>query len=152
HRRHVRVVRVAGHRRAGAVDGSVPAARCLRRSANCSCLIRSGGATVLLMRAVLVIALLRSSSIAAAQPARRRVEWPPPSMRDADGDVSPTTATILSAGGAALGIATIWMGSKMHDGDTPIMEMGAAIALVAPSSGQWYSRGSAYFTPGLGIR
>jgi hypothetical protein len=73
-------------------------------------------------------------------------------VRDAPDTVSPATATILSAGGAVLGVATIWMGSKMHDGDTPIMEMGAAIALIGPSAGQWYSRGNAYFTPGLGIR
>ena len=58
-------------------------------------------------------------------------------------DVSPTTCTLLSLGGAAVGVATIWMGSKMHWRRHAVMELGAAFALVGPSSGQWYARGGA---------
>jgi hypothetical protein len=101
------------------------------------------------MRAAVLAVLVASTSIASAQPALTE----PIAITDRSEDaVSPTTATLLSLGGSVVGVATIWMGSKMHGGDTPIMETGAAIALIAPSSGQWYSRGTAYFTPGLGMR
>jgi hypothetical protein len=99
-----------------------------------------------------VIALVAFPSIASAQPSvSTPVEYQVTETVDT-GQVSPSTSTLLSIGGSAIGVATIWMGSKMHGGDTPIMELGAAISLVGPSSGQWYAHGSAYFTPGLGIR
>jgi hypothetical protein len=95
-----------------------------------------------------VLALVAIPSLATAQPSLVEPQVTPVDTAE----VSPTTSTLLSVGGTAVGIATIWMGSKMHGGDTPIMELGGAFALVGPSAGQWYAHGGAYFTPGLGIR
>jgi hypothetical protein len=102
------------------------------------------------MRSAVVAVLLLLSSTALAQPS---LVDPEGRQTTAPTPAGEATATMLSAGGAVAGVALIYLGSKMHEGgDTPIMEVGGAIALIGPSSGEWYAHGRAYITPGLGIR
>lgn len=67
---------------------------------------------------------------------------------------NPATATKLSLLWSTIGVGTMLLGSKMHDGngDTPIMVLGGAVTLAMPSAGHWWADGGLRFTPGFGVR
>lgn len=107
------------------------------------------------MRAALIACLVALPTTALAQPSlteptpepfEYRTKPTPPEYKN------PTTATTLALGASAVGIGTIFLGSQMHGGDTPIMMIGGLITVFGPSSGHWWAGQSAKLTPGLGIR
>jgi hypothetical protein len=110
------------------------------------------------MRAVLVLGLtLALSHSATAQPALTAPTAPTPAFdyREARSPEykDPNRAMWLSLGASAVGIGGMYLGYKMQDnGDTPIMMVGALVAVFGPSSGQWWVEGTPTFTPGFGIR
>ena len=106
------------------------------------------------MRAAVIVAVLvATTSIAAAQPslvAPVQVGYKP--KRDAPEYKDPDTAMWLAIGGSVVGIGGIYLGSRMRDGDTPIMLVGGLVSLVGPSAGDWWVRGGARFSLGFGAR
>jgi len=113
------------------------------------------------MRAVLVLGLtLTLSHSATAQPSLTPATPPSPARTPYDFREptppeykDPNRATWLSLGASAVGIGGMYLGYKMQDnGDTPIMMVGALVAVFGPSSGDWWVNGSPRFTPGFGIR
>ncbi len=113
------------------------------------------------MRAVLVIPLLLAlSHSASAQPSLTPSLTPsaaPPAFDYRKPEVAeykdPNTAMALSLGASAVGVGGMYLGYKMHDGgDTPVMMLGALVAVFGPSSGDWWVNGSPRFGMGFGIR
>jgi hypothetical protein len=95
-----------------------------------------------------LLALVFCARVATAQPAMTQ---PAPAAVSEDGDLSPATAVLLSAGATVASWSVMLAAASDDSGRSDsLVLVGALGTLVAPSLGHWYARD--YLTAGMGLR